>query len=86
MQGGYQTESNKYQAHLGYKPDKAFNPKLQSSSPLAPNNHFYGTTTNQRELPMRPLSNTLANKPSMNSNNFQLGNQGNSYTTEFSSK
>lgn len=82
----YGTESNKYQAHYGYKPDKAFNPKLQNSSPLAPNGNFYGATTYKRELCPRELQSGTNSKPEMQGDNFQLGNQGNSYTTEFSSK
>lgn len=46
--GGYQTESNNYRHFKGHQPDKAFNPKLQNSSPIAPDGRFYGQTTNQK--------------------------------------
>jgi hypothetical protein len=83
---GYQTETNNYRAFAGHMPDKAFNPKLQSSSPLVPNNRFYGQTTNQRELPVRQLSTNLNRKPEMQTDNFDLSNRVGSYVTESSSK
>lgn len=51
----YTTEAASYQAHPQAN-TKPYNPALQrSSKSMAPDNKFYGQTTNQRELPKREL-------------------------------
>lgn len=82
MPTSFQTEMNSNYNAPNF--DKANNyrsvPKYESGTWVAKEAKFDGSTTNNRELPARPVQPYAKAQPK-NKQGFHLGNQGNYYTT-----